>query len=163
MESLNLLLQHDYLLSPREVEELIWGRFINTHGQMGRNIPNDLHCEHLNRLCKTCIANLQANKTPDVMCRVACALGTTYPVLENFDKGNKVTKYSAIHREVESSKDFKAVLDCLNRTDVFNKKSESRKHKSFPNPCDSLHAKSHEDVMAWIKDHMKWYFDNGTV
>ena len=74
IESLNLLLQHNYLLSPREVEELIWGRFINTHGQTGRNIPNDLHCEHLNRLCKTCIANLQANKTPDVMCRVARAL-----------------------------------------------------------------------------------------
>ena len=159
IESLNLLLQHDYLLSPREVEELTWSRFINTHGQTGKNIPCDLHCEHLNRLCKTSITNLQANKTTNSMCRVARALGTIYPVLDNFDKGNNVTKSSSTHREPNSSEDFKAVLDCLNRFDVFND-SHSRKHQSFPKPRDPLHAKLHEDIVAWIKDHIKYYVDS---
>ena len=62
IENLNLLLQHDFLLSPRLAEELIWGRFINTHGQAGRNISNDFHCEHLNRLCKNSITHLRAKK-----------------------------------------------------------------------------------------------------
>ena len=43
IESLNLLLQHDHILSPRQAAELIWSRFINVHGLPGRNIPNDLH------------------------------------------------------------------------------------------------------------------------
>jgi len=47
IKNLNLLLQCDYLLSPCQVEELVWGRFINTHGQTGKNIPNDLHQESI--------------------------------------------------------------------------------------------------------------------
>ena len=30
--------------------ELMWGRFVNVHGKPGKNIPNDLHGEHLNRV-----------------------------------------------------------------------------------------------------------------
>ena len=47
IESLTLLFQNDYILSPRQVVELMWGRFINAHGKPGKNIPNDLHMEHL--------------------------------------------------------------------------------------------------------------------
>ena len=53
IEALNLLVQHDFSLLPRQAAELIWGRFINTTGLPGRNIPNDLHMEHLNRSVKT--------------------------------------------------------------------------------------------------------------
>ena len=42
IESLNLLLQHDFLLPPRLAAELIWGRFINVQGLPRRNILNDL-------------------------------------------------------------------------------------------------------------------------
>lgn len=158
IETLNLLLQHDFLLSPRQVEELVWGRFINTHGETGKNIPNDLHCEHLNRLCKTSIANLQANKTTDSMCRVARALGTVQPLLDNFDEDNTVRKTSNAHREAKSLQDFKAVLDCLNKAAVFHNKP-GRTHNSFSNPRDPLHTKVQEDVIKWIKDHISCYFD----
>ncbi len=43
IEALNLLLQHDFTLSPRQAAELIWSRCINVRGQPGNNIPNDLH------------------------------------------------------------------------------------------------------------------------
>ena len=33
LEALNLLVQDQYLLSPREKVQLKWGRFINTQGQ----------------------------------------------------------------------------------------------------------------------------------
>ena len=55
IEALNLLVQHDFSLPPHQAAELIWGRFINTTGLPGRNIPNDLHMEHLNRSVKTAI------------------------------------------------------------------------------------------------------------
>ncbi len=38
IETLNFLLQHDYTLSERQASELIWSRFINTHGLRGRII-----------------------------------------------------------------------------------------------------------------------------
>ena len=44
------ILQHEYLLSPRMKEQLLFCRTVNTHGIKGRNIPCDLHMEHLNRL-----------------------------------------------------------------------------------------------------------------
>ena len=66
IETLNFLIQHDYALSECQANELIWSRFINTHGYPGKNIPNDLHSEHLNRLCKT----VGGNKTEKCICRV---------------------------------------------------------------------------------------------
>jgi len=92
-------LQHDFLLTPHLAKELIWGRFVNTHGQAGKNIPNDLHCEHLNRLCKNSITHLGANKTESAICQVAQALGTIQPILSNFDCDNAVKANSSLHPE----------------------------------------------------------------
>lgn len=158
IETLNFLLQHDFLLSPCLAEELLWGRFINTHGQGGKNIPNDLHFEHLNRLCKGCITNLQANKTEGSLSRVAQALGTIHPVLHKFDTDNYVCKTTATHQEVKHTKDLKIVVDLLQKNSVFNENS-GRKHSSFTRPRDLLHAMSHKDTVEWIEDHMKRYFD----
>lgn len=76
IETMHTLLKHDYLLSPREANELLWGRSINVHGLPGRNIPNDLHNEHLNRACKTPLKNLGPNKTAQCITRIGRAIGT---------------------------------------------------------------------------------------
>ena len=101
METLNFLLQHDYTLSERQAAELLWSRFFNGSGHPGKNIPNDLKCEHLNRLCKTAVSGLMANKTPECISRVAKALGTISPVLENFDADNGVGTCSTVHKEAK--------------------------------------------------------------
>ena len=44
------------ILPPHLVHNLTWGRFINTHGGDGHNIPCDLHNEHANKLFKHAIA-----------------------------------------------------------------------------------------------------------
>ena len=157
IETLNLLLQYDFLLSPQLAEELIWGRFINTHGQAGKNIPNDLHCEHLNRLCKGCITDLQANKTEESISRVARALGTIHPVLNRFDTENKVSNTAPTHHEVKQTKDLKMVVELLKEVSVFSK-TFARKHVSFSRPRDPLHAMSYNETVKWIEDHIKSYF-----
>ena len=158
IETLNFLMQYEYLLSPRQAEELLWGRFINTHGQAGRNIPNDLHCEHLNRLVKTSIAQLQANKTAASMERVARALGTVHPVLHNFDKDNHVTEPNTSHKEVKSFQDFKVLLDCLKKASVFTL-IPGRKYNTFLKPRDPLHALPQDKILMWIKEHINCYFE----
>lgn len=38
-----MLYQYRYTLSPRQSHQLKWSRFVNTHGQIGKNIECDLH------------------------------------------------------------------------------------------------------------------------
>ena len=69
-ESFNLLYLHLYALSPRLSNQLMWSCFVNVHGRPGRNIPVDLHMEHLNRLANDAIKNLGSNKTVGAVARV---------------------------------------------------------------------------------------------
>ena len=69
MEALTLLTQCFATLPPNLAEQVKWSRFVNVHGQPGRNISCDLHMEHLNRLVKTAIEGLGANKTEKTNCK----------------------------------------------------------------------------------------------
>ena len=54
-EAALLLTQLEYLASPRLKQQIMQGRFVNTQGIAGRNIPCDLHMEHLNRWVVSCM------------------------------------------------------------------------------------------------------------
>lgn len=49
LEAVHLLMQCEYILSPRLKAQLTWSRFVNVHGKPRRNIPCDLQMEHMNR------------------------------------------------------------------------------------------------------------------
>ena len=85
-ESLNLLAQYYYTLPPQLAEQMLWGRFINTHGRIGKNFSCDLHMEHLNHMCKDAVNHLGANKIPQAIVRVGKALGPLTDILEQFDR-----------------------------------------------------------------------------
>lgn len=155
IEIMQLLMQYDYLLSPREAEELMWSRFINIHGCIGRNIPNDLHMEHLNRICKTAIRGLGSNKTPDCIQRIGNALGTIVPVLENFDEDNKVPQNSGNHNALKAEKDLKVVMDVLMEASIFTDEGE-RSYSCFPKPRNPLHSISYNDLTEWIIKHISF-------
>lgn len=155
IETLNMLLQHDYILSKRQAEELIWSRFINVHGYPGKNIPNDLHCEHLNRLCKTAIKSLGVNKTETCITRIGRALGTISPLLDNFDQDNCVGQRSTVHRAAASDKDRSIIIADLQKASVFSE-IPRRAHPSFTKPRNILHVKNKADITSWIKDHIKF-------
>ena len=55
---------------------------MNVHGLPGKNIPNDLHMEHLNRLVKTALKELGANKTEKAIITIGKILGVIGPVIE---------------------------------------------------------------------------------
>ena len=62
-EALTFLSRYYVTLPPNLAEQLKWSRFSNTHGLPGHNVSCDLHLEHLNRLVKTAIEGLGANKS----------------------------------------------------------------------------------------------------
>ena len=59
-----------YTLSPRQSQQLLWSRFVNIHGQQGRNVACDLYMEHLNRVRKEAIKGVGGNKTSETVQRV---------------------------------------------------------------------------------------------
>lgn len=73
-EVFSMLYSYYFTLSPRQAHQLLWSRFVNIHGLIGRNIPCDLHMEHLNRVCKDAIKGVGANKTVETIQRVGVYL-----------------------------------------------------------------------------------------
>ncbi len=154
IEALNMLYQYQYKLTPRQSAELIWNRFINTHGVRGRNIPGDLHQEHLNRIVKNSIRELGVNKTETAITHVAKALGTLFPVLHQFDEQNHVPDCAGIHHAPTSEKDRDAIVRQLQQSGIFSS-TRTRVHRTFPKSRDVLHAKSHVELCEWITDHIR--------
>lgn len=119
---------------------------------VGKNIPNDLQCEHLIRLCKTSVKSLGANKTEKCITRVARALGTISPLLSNFDRDNNVNDSSGVHKIAKADKDRRIVIDTLQKASVF-RDIPNREHLSFKKPRNILHAKPRKDMIEWIENH----------
>lgn len=63
IEALNIQLQVNYALSPRQAALVKWSHCINTTNQVGKNIPMDLHLEHFNRHLNGTMKNMGANLT----------------------------------------------------------------------------------------------------
>ena len=92
MEALTLLTECFVTLSENLAEQIKWSRFINVHGQLGRNISCGLHMEHLNRVAKTAIDGFGANKTEQAIVRIGRYMEKIVSVLENFDKQTGVSE-----------------------------------------------------------------------
>ena len=133
-EALLLLYQQKYVLTPRQSKQLMYSRFINTHGIKGRNIPCDLHMEHLNRLCKDAVRDLGSNKTTSSISRVAKTLGTLDPVLQQFDEQNDVKQPSGHHAKVTCKNDINILTEDITRLCLRNTKEYIYKPKMSPTP-----------------------------
>ena len=129
IEALTLLSQH-MILPQNLAEQLKWSRFVNTHGLLGHNISCDLHIEHLNRLVKTAIEGLGANKTTKAIQRAGRAIGTLAHVSHSFDKELGVPEPSGKHSDKVKRADLNSIVKQLLESSVFDS-SLTKKHISF--------------------------------
>ena len=100
IEAFELLVQYHIVLPPWLAHQLKWSRFVNTHGLPG------LHMDHLNRLVKTAINGLGANKSKKSIIRVGKMIGTLSATVDLFDKENSVPSVSSAHSMMSISKDL---------------------------------------------------------
>ena len=138
LEALNFLAQYYIFLSPRLAQQLAWSRCVNTTGRKGCNIPMDLHMEHLNRSCKTAVANLGANATPKAIVRIGRCIGPLTDLCTAFDHCTGVAALSGL----------------VHRTMVF-KCTPGRKHNAFRTFSGSLLDKlSKCELEKWMQGHL---------
>ena len=111
-----------------------------------RNIPCDLHLEHLNWVCKTSIAGLGVNKAQAAVVYVGKALGTLFPVLQQFNEQNHVPDNAGTHHTPNSAKGRDAIIQQLQESKVFSS-IHTHAHCTFPAQGDVLHAKSYTKLI----------------
>ena len=128
-------------LSPDLVHQLTWGRFINTHGGLGHNIPCDLHNEHVNRLFKEIVGNMGANFTEQASTRAARAVTSLAKMSKRFDELTGIHPESTVHCRKSHQDDVKHVVNVLQRVDaltIHRGRYHSKFQKISSNPLKSL-------------------------
>ena len=83
IEAMKLLSQYHLQLPDCLAQQLLWFRFVNTHGKPGCNIPCDLYLEHCNRVCNIAIRGIGANLMPKALQRIDKCSGPLLKIIEH--------------------------------------------------------------------------------
>ena len=149
--ALNMLIQYNFLLSPRQREQLLWSRFINTSGKPGENKSCDIHMEHINRVVKTAIGGLSSNVTPKSISRIGRCAGVLLRVCNQFDSVSAVIQRSGKHGGADWAKDIAKIMEQLHEVKVFEH-IPGRMHASFPQVKKSLSSRFNvENFKTWFR------------
>lgn len=144
-------LMYQIKYKPQDAFRLIWGRFVNTHGFIGRNIPNDLHLEHLNGYLKELLRSLRGNFNESNCSRVARALNNTKIIVENFEKTLLIESQRSFGNTPKSFNDIKKLTEELYKAQVFQKK-ENRHYESYQDFNENVFLGLEETIYPWIKE-----------
>lgn len=152
IEALNIQLQVNYTLSPRQAAQVKWSRCVNTTNQVGKNIPMDLHLEHLNRRLKGTMRNMGANLTDNSVTMAAQCVQIVDAICSKFEEcTSNCTTTSQKHGAPSAKRDFELILQCLNDKQVCTTQG-TRQHKSFKFSTNILKQCNYTKLVAWIKN-----------
>ena len=152
IQAATLLLQYHYIFTERMKHQLIWSRTVNVHGKRGKNIPMDLHMEHLNRNLKCAITHLGANVAGTTIQRVGFCLRKLIDIKDNFDRSIGIPIESGWHTSHSLTKDLTMVLEELKKADVFDNEKK-RKHSEFKSfKCNVAGSIKKKELLEWLKD-----------
>ena len=159
-EGLLLLIQANFLLTPRLKYQLMYSRFVNTRGGPGKNIPMDLHVEHVNRIVKSAIYHQMSNLSPTAIIRTSRCTGSFINTTEQFDRISSLHCQSSSHSEANLDKDIHRIVTQLHKTSkVFNFVPQ-RQHLHFKSVSGSImnslkSDSNREKLVNWMEGHLK--------
>ena len=160
VEALRLLFQVDVVLSPNLAHQVRWHRFINTKGGPGRNIPCDLHNEHMNKLIKDIIGNMGSNLTETSLQYAVRSVSTLETICKKFDRESQVLYGTSAHFTRPDDVDVRKVVSVLLSEKILVP-SDGRKHRSFPEiHFNPLHKWDIKKTKEWIKMKKLEYLKN---
>ena len=150
-----LFLAQTLLLSPREVCDLKWNRTVNTTGRVGKNVPVDLHMEHLNRRLKIMIRKLGSNVSPATVLRASKALAVVDTVRLQFLKDDLNDSSPNIenkdfHTAPSIKKDLDMIQQQLTEEKVFEV-IDKRQHRAYKNHAPLLQSINWRSICKWCK------------
>jgi L1 cell adhesion molecule like protein len=154
IQAATMLFQYHFLLSERMKHQLLWSRTINIHGKLGKNIPMDLHNEHLNRQLKEALGHLASNVNDVTIQRVGRCLSKLMIIKANYDETSEIKPQYGRHSRKSLTKDLASLVEHLNKSEIFNNIT-GRQHSQFPKfaTCTSHIKKS--DINVWLEKQLR--------
>ena len=156
LEALRLQMQIKFL--PHHlVHQITWDRFINTHGGLGRNIPCDLHNEHVNKVLKGMIRHMGANFSQNALTNVARSVTYMSSVTNVFDQLCGIIQDSVAHTTKDDVSDVKHVVNVVKSENLW-KIHKGRAHRSFKTiSSDPLIKLDRSKLDTWIHKKLTEY------
>lgn len=111
---------------------MMWHRFVNTEGGLGRNIPCDLYNEHINKLLKEIIVNMGPNITKEALQRSARSVSTLQAVCSQFDQVSGVPVQTSAHTTFSDKKDIEKEIGVVMENGLLTVSDSKRAHASYP-------------------------------
>lgn len=150
-----LSVQLNASLSPRLAHDVTWNRFWNTRGGKGRNIPLDLHMEHLNNFLKSYLKNKGANLTEATATRVSRSLGVFKAMMNTADRQLQLSQPSGVHHATDRQSDILTLLGVFRESELF-KDHPGRHFSAFPNFDRNILSKMDWDALyKWMNGKLK--------
>ena len=157
LEALRLQFQVETFLSPKSAHHVKWDRFVNTHGGLGRNIPLDLHNEHVNKLLKQAIAHMGPNLNESTLQCVARSISAVEATCKSFDDVSGVPVTTNAHSTKGDDLDVEKVMRVVMDNRLFEKIA-GHKHSHFPtiktNPLWNWDCKGMRDWVCKKKNDL---------
>lgn len=158
--TLLLTVQVNFTLSPRLAHSLMWNRFWNGKGGIGRNISLDLHLEHLNNFLKSFLTRSGPNLTEKTADRVSKSIGILQKLMEDTDRELQVSKSTGAHHAVGHSEDVLVLLEVFKEAELF-KEHPGREFSAFPRFSRDLLTKlKSSNLRGWITAKLKEWQKN---
>lgn len=152
--TLLLTLQLNITLSPRMAHSLKWNRFWNGRGGSGKNIPLDLHLEHMNNYLKSFLKGLGPNLNENSANRISKSIGVLKEMMDSTDRELQVTQPSGVHHTAEDG-DIRTLVAIFKDNQLFTYQP-GRQFKSFPSfEKDLLGKLRYTDLRLWMQAKLK--------
>ena len=158
LEALRIQMQVNATLSLNLAHQVMWNRFVNVRGGLGRNIPCDLFNEHVNKLMKRFIVNMGPNLTETSLQRAARSVTALHNIAEKFDAQSGVPRTNCAHSTITDEKDVRIVLDTVLKNKLLDELG-LRSHRAFPNmKLNPLFKWDMKKTKEWMKktDFLKY-------
>ena len=110
----------------------------------------DLHLEHLNKVCKSCIRDLGANNSTGNITTISKSIGTVDAIVTKFDTENEISTYMSHHGVACKTDDVKMIYNELMKYDVLVPQSK-RQYSYFKKPKDLLSSADEDKLIEYIK------------
>ena len=149
-----LTLQVNLTLSPRMAHSVIWNRFWNGRGGKGKNIPLDLHLEHLNNFLKSFMRGLGSNLSERSAARISQSIGTLKELMDKTDSELERTRPTGMHHVAREQEDILTLVEVFRETHLFQH-HPGRQFTAFPNFQKNLLGKlNYLELWNWMKSKL---------
>lgn len=163
LEALRLQFQVRAILSPQLAHQILWDRFVNTRGGLGRNIQCDLYNEHIVKLIKHIIISMGANLTEQALQRAARSVSTLHTVCKKFDQGSGVPVTTSAHSTKKDKADVEKVVVSVLTNDLLQI-IPGRKHSAFKDiHLNPLWKWDKQKAIAWIERKKKDFIKHKSI